>query len=265
MMLSTLDLVFVFIGLLFFLFGLFKLFKLLKSEHEFVENYLYTYSSLALSVVIISYVLGQIIFSIALLMLVFLFAVTYVSSHNRLPLKGPVFNIGYRELLGSGFMGMISFIVMLWGLFFMMAYGISIYAGVSNSILTSLVVSMLIGIVIGASVYMLYGNRYYADLKRTTEIRKDIGEIVSNNPTTITTGAAGTLVSSSAKGSVSVRSKTQRSVRVTRAKVRKKSTTKKGGRRKKPKLSTSKSKRKTTKRSSKRTSAKTPRRKRSRR
>jgi len=185
MMFSMLNMFLIVLGLLFFLFGLYKLFKILKTEHEFVENYLYTYSSLTLSVVIISYVLSQVVFAIVLLILVFLFAVTYVSSHDRLPFKGPIFNIGYRELLGSGFMGMISFVVMLWGLFFMMAYGIAIYSLAMHSIWTSFVVSMLLAVVFGVSVYMIYGNKYYVDLNQTTKIREDIGRIVSSNNTVL--------------------------------------------------------------------------------
>ncbi len=182
MIFSTLSLFVIFVGLLFFLFGLFKLYKLLKSEHEFVENYLYTYSAMVLSVVLISYVLSQIMFSIALLVILFLFAIAYVLSHDRLPFKGPVFNVGYRELLGSGYMGMISFMLMLWGLFFMMSYGIAIYSYVTHSLMTSLVVSGLLAIVIGYSVFIIYGNKYYIDLKQTTEIRKDIGHIIAQNP-----------------------------------------------------------------------------------
>lgn len=237
-MFSLLNMFLILLGLLFFLFGLYKLFKVLETEHEFVENYLYTYLSLALSVVIISYVLSQVVFALALVVLILLFAVTYVPSHDTLPLKGPVFNIGYRELLGSGFMGMLSFVVMLWGLFFMMAYGIAIYTLAMHSVMTSLVLSMLLAIVVGVSIYMLYGNRYYVDLEQTTSIRKDIGQIVSNDRI----GRATIKRRARSKSQMKVSTKPTKSKKPKKTKKSKaKKTTKNSSKRSKKRLSSKKS------------------------
>lgn len=175
MLLTTMGFAVAIIAGLFLIFGLYKLYKLVRFEKEFVENYLYTYVSLALSVVLIGYVLGYFLFSLALLLLVFLFVVVYIPSHDHVPVEGPIFRSGFRDIIGSGIMGLASLIVMLWGVFFIASYGIALYTGVTSTMLTSLVLSFVIGVVVGFALYLMHRSSAKEEAESVMEVKEEIG------------------------------------------------------------------------------------------